>query len=78
MVKKSNERRPMQVGAEFDKKVKQLQGKIKSMEGNDPCLADLTNDLVRVPAFIDVEKAILEKDREAVHSIKIKFDREIR
>lgn len=49
---------------EFRKKIKQLQGLIKAKNGEEPSINLLTKEILKAPAFVDVEKQILEKYNE--------------
>lgn len=64
---------PMQVSDKFEKKLKELQKKIRMTTGNDRSLRDLTEDLVATGLFEDVEKKILRKDIGGI-DLRIKFD----
>lgn len=64
---------PMQVSDKFEKKLKELQKKIRMTTGNDRSLRDLTEDLVATGLFEDVEKKLLKKDINGI-DLRIKFD----
>jgi len=68
-------RRTLNSSPNFIKKLRQLQGKIKARDGIEPSLTDLTEEIVRVPAFIDVENQIMNDN--SLFNIRIKFDRKI-
>ena len=59
---------------EFLKRLKQLQGKIKSINGEEPSITQLTNELIRLPEFDDLEKKLIENDKNNIGRLKIKFD----
>ena len=65
-------RRTLQADPEFIRRLKQIKGKIEAENGDGPSLTDLTRDLIKTPAFDDVEKEILERGNN--FDIKIKLD----
>lgn len=71
---KSNQRGTLKANLEFIKRLKKMQGKIKEKNGEEPSLTDLTEQLVKVPSFENVEKEILDFDDKI---IKINYDRKL-
>lgn len=59
---------------EFLKRLKQLQGKIKAISGEEPSITELTNQIIKFPEFENLERKIVEKDKDNINKIKIKFD----
>ena len=66
-------RRPMQVSDDFEKKLKELQKKIRMKTGDNPSLRDITDDIVKFAYFEEFEKKLLNGDLEM--NINIKMDR---
>lgn len=68
-------RRTINSSPEFLEKLQKIQGEIKSKNGNEPSLTDLTKEILRVPAFKELERQILEKwGRPFDSRFRIKFD----
>jgi hypothetical protein len=67
-------RRIIHSSPEFLKRLKQLQGKIKAINGEEPSITELTNQLVKLPDFDNLEKQLIDKDNQNVNRLKIKFD----
>jgi hypothetical protein len=68
-------RRTLQGSPDFIIRLKKLQGKIKATNGIEPSLTDLTDKIVKCPAFEELEKQILNNNNDL---IKIKFDMKIK
>jgi len=71
------ERRVVQSSPEFRKRLRQLQGKIKATNGKEPSLTELTDEMIKVPAFEDVEKQLLNINVDNV-AFRIKLDDKIK
>ena len=65
-------RMPMQVSDAFEKKLKELQKKIRMKTGENPSLRDITEDIVKFAYFEEFEKKLLNGDMEI--NLKIKMD----
>ena len=70
-------RSPMQVAPEFKKRLDEIQKKIMMSRGVKKSLRDLTNDIIRSPSFIDIEKQLIKSQKYRDCDIKIKFDQRI-
>lgn len=66
-------RSPLQVSDNFLNKLKELQRKIRMKTGNEKSLRELTEDLVRTPAFNELEKQLAQGNMKM--DFTIKFDR---
>lgn len=65
-------RPPMKVDIEFEKKIKELQKKIRMKDGSNPSIRELTKNIVSVKEFKEIEKRLLEEDNS---DINLKMDR---
>lgn len=65
-------RQPMMVSDDFDKKIKELQKKMRKETGENPSLRLLTDDIVRLGFIDQLEKKLLEGSFNM--DIKIKMD----
>ena len=63
-------KRTLQSSPKFILKLKQIQGEIKAKNGKEPSLTDLTNEIMSVPAFKEVEEQIINGENK----FRIKFD----
>jgi len=70
----NKKRVPFAVSPEFQKTLKQLQGKIKAEGKPEPSLTDLTEKIVKTPAFKEVEKQIMENNIKLKLDFKVRFD----
>ena len=71
-MKIDKKRVPFAVSPEFQKTLKMLQGRIKALKGKEPSLTDLTERIVKSPAFKEVEKQIMENNIRI--NFKVRFD----
>jgi len=62
----------MQVSPEFEFRIKKLQSEIMKKQGKNVSLRDLTEKIIKIPSFADLEKEILRID---MIDIKINVDR---
>ena len=69
-------RRTLQTDPEFIERLKKMQGKIKSNEGIEPSLTDLTKQIMQDENFQDIEKKIIQRSERL--SLNIKLDGNIR
>lgn len=72
---KAKRRNPMQVDADFETRVKEIQRKIRMKKGEDCSLREITGRIVRVPEFNLIEEKILQ-NRTSGNSldVNINFD----
>lgn len=68
----SKPRVPMQVSPEFEARIKKLQSEIMKKQGKNVSMRDLTEQVVKIPTFNELEKAILNVSKI---DIKINLDR---
>jgi hypothetical protein len=67
-------RSPLQVSLEFKKKLDEIQRKIRMAQGENRSLREITDDIVKSPMFIDIEKSLI-KSGNIKMDIKVRFDR---
>ena len=67
-------RTPLQVSVKFADRLKELQKRIRMQTGTEKSLRDLTDEIVSLDLFSDVENKILKQGNGSV-DIKIKLDR---
>lgn len=68
----SKSRVPMQVSENFEKKVKELQKKIRKKTGDNISLREITENIINTPDFEKLENKILQGDDE---NIQLNLDR---
>lgn len=70
-----NERQPFFVSPEFKQRVKEIQGKLL-INGERKSLPDITQIMVKVPSFENVEKEILRQlnVEDSILSFNMKLD----
>ena len=66
---------PMQVAPEFNNRMKHLQEEIMKKKGKVVSIRDLTQQIIGVSAFENIEKDILNLTGLSNIDINIKFDR---
>jgi len=70
----SKNRSPLQVSPEFKKRLDEIQRKIRMSQGENRSLREITDEIIKSPAFIDNEKSLI-KSGDINMDIKIKFDK---
>jgi len=70
----SKNRSPLQVSPEFKKRLDEIQRKIRMSQGENRSLREITDEIIKSPAFIDIEKSLI-KSGNINMDIKIKFDK---
>ena len=60
----------MKVCPLFEKRMKQLQGKIKAVDGREPSMTKLSEQIAKSSSWEEVEKSILKKDK----ILNVRFD----
>ncbi len=65
---------PFAVSPEFQDALKRLQGRIKADGKKEPSLTDLTESIVKTPAFKEVEKQIMNNNLKLNLDFKLRFD----
>lgn len=65
-------RAPMQVDDEFERKLKELQGKVHFKTGHNPSLREITKNMVEFGYFEEFEKKLLNGDLN--FELRIKMD----
>ena len=68
-------RRTLNSSPETLRKLKQIQGQIQAKNGEAPSLTKIMDEIVKSPAFTEVEKQILMNEKVIQEGLKIKFDR---
>lgn len=67
---------PLQVSVKFADRLKELQRKIRMQTGTDKSLRDLTDEIVSLDLFSDVENKILKQGNGSGNiEFKVKLDR---
>jgi len=75
MAKKN--RSPLQVSPKFKERLDELQKKIMMAQGEKKSFRYITESIITSPLFSDIEKTIINKDRDIKMDIKIRLDRRI-
>lgn len=71
-------RRTLQSTPEFLERLRRLQGKIKATSGIEPSLTELTDKILKTPAFEEVERQVLSQGEENLLKFRVRFDRKLR
>lgn len=66
-------RRQVQVSEDFEKKLKDIQKKIRIKTGENTSMRDITDDIVKWAEFEEFEKKLINGDLD--FNIRIKMDR---
>ena len=67
-------RSPLQVSPEFKRKMDDIQRSIMKAQGKKISLREITQDIIKSPLFIDIEKDMI-KHGNLNRDIKIRLDR---
>jgi hypothetical protein len=78
MVKRKERQKQIWADAEFKDRLEKMKAKAFLNGKKFDNLGELTKEMLKVPAFADVEKQIIELDKQITKSIGMKFDGSIR
>lgn len=71
-------RQPLMASEKFVERMKILQRKIRMKKGDEVSMRKLTEDIISMPLFNDIENMLLNSDKKISMDINIKFDRRLK
>ena len=80
MARERNGEKQIWLNGEFKDRLEKLQAKKKIVTGKKVSLGELSREIINVKSWIEVEKEVLELDKQATKNImkmNIKFDGDI-